>query len=231
MITRLQEKCSTCGKIAEELSSAVIGTQRLSFLKCGHVIIKTVESSSPFESIVFDGLPNCKHQWNKTICARCDAKRLYPFQVESAKFLERSNGRPGIFHEMGLGKTIIAAAWLKHHPEGWPFLAIVKSGIKYQWMKELVRILGIEFVCQVIQTSNDALIPGMRGYIVSYDILVPKIRQRGNKTITSGFDIDKFKQIGVKTVILDECQQIKNPAAFANMLAPGFTEPFQNRER
>ena len=26
-------------------------------------------------------------------------------------------------------------------------------------------------------------------------------------------------------------QQIKNPAAFANMLAPGFTEPFQNRGR
>jgi len=26
-------------------------------------------------------------------------------------------------------------------------------------------------------------------------------------------------------------QQIKNPTAFANMLAPGFTEPFQNRER
>ena len=26
-------------------------------------------------------------------------------------------------------------------------------------------------------------------------------------------------------------QQIKNPAAFANMLAPGFSEPFQNRER
>ena len=26
-------------------------------------------------------------------------------------------------------------------------------------------------------------------------------------------------------------QQIKNPTAFANMLAPGFTEPFQNRGR
>jgi len=26
-------------------------------------------------------------------------------------------------------------------------------------------------------------------------------------------------------------QQIKNPSAFANMLAPGFTEPFQNRGR
>lgn len=216
-VTKLVEKCPTCGKVAEETKSIIIGNKKIIFLKCMHVISKIVESGSPFETITFDGDAKCKHDWNGTICKLCNAKKLYPFQIEGARYLEKSNGRAGIFDEMGLGKTVQSLAWLKFHPEAAPVLFIVKSGIKYQWAKEIVRILGMGNLAQVIQTSNDALLPGLKAYIISYDMLVAKIRTRKgkngapDKTITSGFDIEKFKTIGIKTVILDECQQIKNP--------------------
>lgn len=210
-VTRLTDNCPTCGKVAKEKNSIEVLGKKIIFLECGHVISKVAESFSAFDKITFDGDANCKHEWNGTKCIKCDAKKLYPFQVESCKFLEKANGRAGIFHEMGLGKTIIANSWLKFHPEACPVLFIVKSGIKYQFAKEITRVLGMLYVPQVIQTSNDALVPGLRAYIVSYDMLVPKVRTRKGKTITSGFDINKFKTIGIKTVILDECQQIKNP--------------------
>lgn len=210
-VTRLQDKCPECGKVAKEKWSKIVNTKKIILLECGHVVTRVVEASSPFETIVFDGDSNCKHDWNKTVCVTCNAKRLFPFQIEGAQFLEKANGRAAIFDEMGLGKTVQSLAWIKFHPEALPVLYIVKSGIKWQWAKEIVRILGMKYAPQVIQTSNDFLIPGFSGYVVSYDMLVPKVRQRGNKTITSGFDITKFKTVGIKTVITDECQQIKNP--------------------
>ena len=116
---------------------------------------------------------------------------------------------------MGLGKTVQTLAWIKYHPEAAPYLFIVKSGIKFQWMKEIIRWLGFDYIPQVIQTSRDYLLPGMKCYIISYDMLVPKVRtyKQANgvsKSSTSGFDIDRLKKLGIKTVILDECQQIKN---------------------
>jgi SNF2 family DNA or RNA helicase len=211
-ITQLKDTCPTCGKIAKEKHRIEINGKIIIFLECGHVTSKVAESFSPFESITFDGDSNCKHEWNNTTCAKCGAHKLYPFQVEGARYLEKANGRAGVFDEMGLGKTIQALAWLKFHSEALPTLFIVKSGIKYQWSKEVTRVLGMLHLAQVIQTSNDALIPGLKCYIISYDMLVPKIRTNKNgKTITSGFDINKFKERGIKTVILDECQQIKNP--------------------
>lgn len=210
-ITRLQDKCPTCGKVAKEKWSKEVGNKRITLLECNHVITRTIEASSPFESITFDGDSNCKHDWNKTICVKCNAKKLYPYQIEGARFLEKANGRAAIFDEMGLGKTIQALAWVKYHPESGPFLFIVKSGIKFQWMKEIIRMLGMSHLPQVIQTSNDALIPGLKCYIISYDMLVPKTRTRNGKTITQGFDINKLIERGIKTLIIDECQHIKNP--------------------
>jgi SNF2 family DNA or RNA helicase len=211
-IGKLQEKCPTCGKVAVEATSQIVGKKKkIIILKCLHIITKIIDSGSPFEDIIFDGDIKCKHDWNNTVCRKCNAKRLYPYQIESCKFLEKANGRAGIFHEMGLGKTVIGLGWLKYHPEALPCLAIVKSGIKYQWSKEIVRILGFSHMAQVITSSKDALLPGIKIYIISYDMLVPKVRTRNGKTIVSGFDINKFKMAGIKTVILDECQAIKNP--------------------
>lgn len=210
-ITRLQEKCPTCGKVAKEKFTFEANGKKVILLECGHHLIRVLESSSPFHSITFDGDSTCKHEWNKTICSKCNAKKLYPFQVEGARFLEMANGRALIADEMGLGKTVQANAWIKYHPEGAPYLFIVKSGIKFQWMKEITRQLGMEYLAQVIGSSNDYIIPGLKCYIISYDMLVSKVRTlKSGKTVKSGFDGKRFIDLGIRTIVLDECQQIKN---------------------
>jgi superfamily II DNA or RNA helicase len=201
-ISKLQDKCPTCGKVAKVLTrkeaNTSSGRKVVITYECFHVIIKDADSQSPFETITFDGDTNCKHEWNKTVCLKCNAKRLYPYQIEGARFLEKANGRAAVFDEMGLGKTIQALAYLKFNKtKAWPFLWVTKSGIKFQHGKEIIRVLGMEAFPQVLLTGKDKLIPGMN-VVASYDIF-------------KRMDIKQFIDHGFKTIILDECQAIKNP--------------------
>jgi SNF2 family DNA or RNA helicase len=170
------------------------------FLECGHLIVKSIPKGTPFGTLLSS-----------------DEKKPYPFQTDGMRFIEAAlsiNKGAAIFDEMGLGKTIQGLGYLKFHPERLPALFIVKSAIKFQWFKEILRWCGNDFLAQMISSSSDWLIPGLKCYIISYDMLVFKSRQGKNgKTIKQGFDGARFKELGIKTVILDECQQIKNPDA------------------
>src|SRR6266850_726185 len=200
-ITRFQEKCNVCGKVAKEKSIKEFRSNnklmKLIMLECGHPRIIEHDSQSAFDLITFDGNESCNHKWNKTICTECNAKRLYPYQIEGARFLEKQNGRAAIFDEMGLGKTIQALAYLKFHPEAFPVLFIVKSKIKYQWAKEIMRVLGDKYFPQIINSSKDGVMPGLKCYITTYDLL-------------RNFEGAQLKKAKIQTVILDEVQQIKN---------------------
>jgi len=199
-ISRLQDKCPTCGKVAKELSrfESADGSQTIITLECFHLLIKRTDSTSPFHTITFDGDKNCKHIWNKTVCTKCDAKKLFPFQIKGAQSLERADGKLGIFDEMGLGKTIQANAYLKFHEhDAWPFLWITRSGIKYQHVKELIRVIGKHAFPQVITSGKERLIEGMN-VICSYDIF-------------RRLDMQMFIDHGFKCLVLDECQAVKNP--------------------
>lgn len=207
-VTRLQDKCETCGKVAKASSVDYVktstGRKKITTLECHHIVITDAESNSAFEDIVFDGDPTCKHTFGKgksrTICTKCNAKRLYEYQIEGARFLEIANGRAALFDEQGLGKTIQALAYLKfHEKDAWPYLWVTKSGIKIQHVKEIIRIIGKHAFPQILSKGTDTLIPGLAGYVCSYDIF----RRLPN--------INMFKEAGVKTIILDECQAIKNP--------------------
>jgi SNF2 family DNA or RNA helicase len=104
----------------------------------------------------------------------------------------------GFFDDMGLGKTVQALALLKfHHKIYCPALIVTKSAIKFQWFKQAVRWLGPDFIAQTITTSKDTILPGLKLYIIPYDLL-------------RRFPQEKLAKIGIKMVILDECQQIKN---------------------
>ena len=71
--------------------------------------------------------------------------------------------------------------------------------------------MGDEHVPQIINGSKDWLIPGLKHYIIGYDMLVPKERKlKSGKIAKQGFDITQFDRVGIKCVVLDECQQIKN---------------------
>jgi len=207
-ITRLQEKCSECGKVAKELMTSSSVNEKgdkvkTIILECYHTIVKIIPKAIPYEEFTtFEHKNNgCKHEWDKNHCTTCGAYKLFPFQVEGAQFIEKAltiQKGAALFDEMGLGKTVQPLAYLNYHPEALPVLVVVKSGVKFQWFKEIIRFLGPSFLAQVISTSRDPLLPGLKCYIVSYDLL-------------RRFDKEKFFKVGIKTIILDECQQIKNP--------------------
>jgi hypothetical protein len=221
-ITRLQDKCEVCGKVAKTASERIVEMPgdrepNLKFitLECGHITFRKIPKGTPFHTFIAFADKNCQHEWDKNSCKKCPAKRPYQFQLEGMQFLEAGlsvNNGAACFDEMGLGKTIQAGGTIYFHPEFWPTLWIVKSGLKYQTSSFLINWLGDEHCPQVINTSKDWLIPGLKHYIIGYDMLVPKTRtmKSSGKVVQSGFDIEQFNRIGIKCVILDECQQIKN---------------------
>jgi SNF2 family DNA or RNA helicase len=159
------------------------------------------DSSSPFEDLTFDGIPDCEHIWGtgkyRTICTLCNAKRLYDYQIEGARFLEKCNGNGALFDEQGLGKTIQFLAYLKYNKDAFPYLWVTKSGIKYQHGREIIRILGEDYVPQVITTGKQQLMRGVKGYLISWDLFrrIP--------------DLNVFSHC--QSIFLDECQAMSNP--------------------
>ena len=225
-ITRLQDKCEYCGKVAKSVSETLVPISnenepdlKIIRLECGHTLVRKLPKGTPFHSFQFGGDPKCDHNWEKNKCLNCGRNRPYDFQIEGMRFLEAGlsvNKGACCFDDMGLGKTIQAGGVIKFHPEWWPTLWIVKSGLKFQTSSFIINWLGDEHVPQVVNTSQDWLIPGLKHYIIGYDMLVPKSRtikgKNGapDKVINSGFDISQFDRIGIKLVVLDECQQVKN---------------------
>lgn len=209
-ISRLQDTCPECGAVAKEKFSFTTidkdGNEcKLITLECYHIIKKIIPKGTPFETVVSNGwkdeIKDCKHEWSGNKCEKCGEFKLYQFQIEGAQFLESAISVAkggGVFDEMGLGKTVQALSYIRFHPERLPVLYIVKSGIKFQWFKEIVRWLGPEYLAQVISTGRDYIYPGLKSYIISYDLLRRMPRE-------------KIEALNIKTVVLDECQQIKNP--------------------
>ena len=207
MSSKLQEKCPVCNHTAIELSRKQIGNQILINLQCNHLLfVDVVEDSklNDYSAITFDGDNNCNHQWglekNRTTCLKCNAHKLYDFQVTGASLIEKYNGRFGLFDQQGLGKTIQALAYLKLNSSAIPFLWVTKAGIKYQHCREITRILGDSYFPQVLKKGTDKLFPGFKSYLSSYDLL-------------KKIDLSEITSIGIKCIILDECQAIMNPSA------------------
>jgi len=220
-ITRLQDKCEYCGKVAKSKSEKTVAIAdetkpdlKFIILECGHTLVRKIPKGTPFHTFQMGGDPNCNHEWNKNNCMKCNRFRPFQFQIEGMRFLEAGlavNKGAATFDEMGLGKTIQAGGVVYFHPEWHPVLWIVKSGLKYQTSSFIVKWLGDKHVPQVVETSKDYLIPGLKNYVIGYDMLVSKSRTlKSGKVVNSGFDITQFDRIGIKLVILDECQQIKN---------------------
>lgn len=124
-----------------------------------------------------------------------DGRKLRPFQIEGVKFAERCNARCLIADEQGLGKTVQVTSLLKLHLEELsPALVVTKSSIKLQFMWEAIRWTGSRKV-QVIQSSKEKALPGFDVYIVTYDLMKAE---------------GMFDLVSIKTLIVDECQAIKN---------------------
>lgn len=203
----IRAKCQKCGKIAEVIRIFTVKGRTIETLKCGHILkhdsIKATDSKpEEIESI--------------------DGKRLFPFQNDGVNFALKSNVRLLIADEMGLGKTPQALCTLQMNEKKLlPVVIVVKASLTIQWQHEAMRWLGEDFMTQVIEDSLSYPLPGMKAWIISYDMLRRFSKERTVEKFSTIFGIQKQKEfynsfidrvieLGCKTVILDECQQIKN---------------------
>ena len=202
-MSKLSYTCPVCQKKTYELSHYDLGEKRFLTLECSHVVVESKIKVSTLNEITLH-----------------DKRSLYPFQVQGVRFAENSNFKCLIADEMGLGKTVqaVASAFL-HFEELKPFLIVVKASLTYQWLKEFVSGTGNPKV-QILD-SKTPVIPNFDAYICSFDSLPPR-KKRGQKPKTAaelfendeyektGGLIDKVAPLGIKTLIIDEAQMIKN---------------------
>lgn len=176
----IQVTCKVCDKPFIEANRAELGDEYLITGKCGHFIFEPILKSDEYTIISSDG------------------KIPRPYQIEGIKFAEQSNVRCLIADEQGLGKTIQALGVLKLHPDLAPALVITKTTLTHQWYKEVERWCGKNtFSMQVIKSGKEKALPGFDVYVCSYDLLK-----------TDG--IFSMLIFPIKTIIIDECQAIKN---------------------
>lgn len=207
--------CPNCGKVAEATSEFKIGEKTVAALKCGHIMsTDQLNHSSPEQLVSQTG------------------KKLYKYQIEGVKFIERSSGRILLGDEMGLGKTDQGiAACVLHPKEMCSVLAIVKSALKTQWQRVFFDWGGDDWYAQIIDSPKDHPLPGFKAYIMSYDILrrfanLEKVKSKDSddsEDLQHAVETELSKSKGklqqlltklrIKTIILDECQQIKNSAS------------------
>lgn len=120
---------------------------------------------------------------------------LRPYQQAGVNFLEQSNFNALIGDEMGLGKTIQVLHTVREHSEKLtPTLIVVKSALKLNWAKEMMRWLWTEprDYPFVIMDGQMAILPGFKYYIVSMNML-----EKAKKTLTA---------MPFKLLIVDESQ-------------------------
>ena len=202
-MSKLSYSCPICSKKTFEKSHFDLANKRFLTLECSHTVVESKLQVSTLNEITLK-----------------DGRKLYPFQVEGVRFAENSNFKCLITDEMGLGKTVQAVgSALLHFNDLKPFLIIVKASLTYQWLKEFVAGTGNPLV--QILSSKDNPIPGMSAYICSFDS-IPARKKRGQKTKSAqelfendeyektGGLIEKIKPLGIKTLIIDEAQMIKN---------------------
>lgn len=145
-----------------------------------------------------------------------DGRKPYPFQYKGIEFCRESEYRCLIADEMGLGKTIQALGALRN-PDLLPALILVKSSLKIQWFSEVIRWLGIQYIPQIIENGKSLPVEGFKVCIASYDILrrftTKEKRQETTKygmEVTRTIKLNPFYDFPFKTIVLDECQSIKN---------------------
>lgn len=225
-MAKLQQFCPRCSALAVEKKREeypFFGYVKID-LQCGHSYDIVLEKKKDWESI--ETLDKYK-------------QKLFKYQGLGYEFCLAANFRALIADEPGLGKTRQSLACLKLHPEKLlPALLVVKSALKMQYFIECLKMLGPDYLPQIITSSTDKPLPEVFPIIITtYDLLwrvskrsidkaeeveqeirsrlkleswdiIPAEESAKIPAISNHFATCKFQ-----TVILDECQQIKNQAS------------------
>jgi SNF2 family DNA or RNA helicase len=182
--TIVKKPCPVCGEVAIEKSRVSLKKEILISLQCGHLVAQSklnAEQENP--DARFETYTNRK------------GEKLRPFQIECVKFAEAANARIIIADEQGLGKTIEAISVLHFNRNKlFPAAIVVPTAVKHQWFYQIQDWMP-DVLTQVISSGKEMALPGFQIYIISYDLLK-------NEKV--------FSMVTPKTVIIDECQYIKD---------------------
>jgi superfamily II DNA or RNA helicase len=151
----------------------------------------------------FTGLPHVPPP------AGCTAE-LRPYQQLGLDFLAytASLGIGAVLaDDMGLGKTIEALAWLlhlrDHEPDGGPSLVVCPASVVYNWQRELERFApGL----RVLLLTRGETRHRLRHEIPLHDVIVTNYALLRR-------DLDAWRDVDLRALVLDEAQNIKNPDA------------------
>lgn len=120
---------------------------------------------------------------------------LYQYQVENVDYTAAHLGRAFIADDVGLGKTASAIAWLHRRPDLRPALIVCPASVKIQWVRNLVRWLGIPLEEISMLKSRKAKPIDTPLAVINYDVLRPWLSE--------------FFDWAPKVVIFDEIHKLK----------------------
>jgi SNF2 family DNA or RNA helicase len=185
--------CTHCKVRVKEKSSTVLSpTLTIVKLACGHSkILGPLKPDADIDKFL------------QTFESR-DSKKfhLYPYQQEDTHRASRAFGRCLFRYEVGLGKTPTSLACVEAfglHPA----IILTKTTLVYQWLREIFRWTGK--VGRIIKSTKDLKDPSIQIFpylIMSIDL----VRSFDEEDLLVFPD----KEYPARTVIIDECQAIKN---------------------
>jgi superfamily II DNA or RNA helicase len=135
---------------------------------------------------------------------------LRPYQQAGLDFLAHASslGVGAILaDDMGLGKTVQALAWLAHlraeDPAGGPSLVVCPASVVHNWAREAERFAPSLRV--LLLTSGESRHAAW-DRLSHYDLVVTNYALLRR-------DAERWRDVALRAVILDEAQNIKNPSA------------------
>lgn len=134
--------------------------------------------------------------------------KAYPYQLKGVKLIRQFNGRALLADEMGLGKTLQSLLYIQEK-DAFPAIVICPACLKYNWQAEVRKHLGIR--ADIFETTKPHAWSSFTRHkiaIINYDILegwMPYLKKMK-------------RRLKVKTVIVDECKEIKSSTSKRNKL-------------
>jgi len=135
---------------------------------------------------------------------------LRPYQRDGLDFLAfvAGLGMGAILaDDMGLGKTVQALAWIEwlreRDPKGGPALVVCPASVVYNWQREAQRFTPR---LRVLALTSGEGRHALRHEVPHHDVVITTYALLRR-------EIDRWRSIPLRAVILDEAQNIKNPNA------------------
>lgn len=130
------------------------------------------------------------------------AAKAFPYQQAGVKAIEEFGGRCLLADEMGLGKTLQALWFLKRERlQTLPALVVCPASVKYTWEAQAREHVGVRAQVLEGQTPPTGRVSDV---VPELTIINPDILRHW---------LPYLKKLGIRTIVLDECQMFQNPRA------------------